>query len=61
MAENLDTTTPAAELISHVFASIAHSERRRIAERTREGLATARKRGRIGGRQQLWHQIKRQK
>ncbi|MFC6252853.1 recombinase family protein [Pseudophaeobacter arcticus] len=50
LAEDIDTTTPAGELIFHVFASIAHFERRRIAERTREGLEAARKRGRIGGR-----------
>lgn len=50
LAEDIDTTTPAGELIFHVFASIAQFERRRIAERTREGLAAARKRGRIGGR-----------
>jgi len=50
LAEDIDTTTPAGELIFHVFASIAHFERRRIAERIREGLAAARKRGRIGGR-----------
>lgn len=34
----------------HVFASIAQFERERISERTREGLESARKRGRIGGR-----------
>ena len=50
LAEDIDTTTPAGELIFHVFASIAHFERRRIAERTREGLFAARKHGRIGGR-----------
>ncbi len=50
LGEDIDTTTPAGELIFHVFASIAHFERRRIAERTLEGLAAARKRGRIGGR-----------
>ncbi|MCF6446201.1 recombinase family protein [Nereida sp. MMG024] len=37
LAEDIDTTTPAGELIFHVFASIAHFERRRIAERTLEG------------------------
>lgn len=50
LAEDIDTTTSAGRLIFHVFASIAQFERERIAERTKEGLAAARKRGRIGGR-----------
>jgi DNA invertase Pin-like site-specific DNA recombinase len=50
LAEDIDTTTPAGELIFHVFASIAHFERRRIAERTKEGLQAAKARGRVGGR-----------
>ncbi|MCP5074078.1 MAG: recombinase family protein [Rhodobacteraceae bacterium] len=37
-------------VVFHVFGSIAEFERERIAERTKEGLAAARKRGRVGGR-----------
>jgi DNA invertase Pin-like site-specific DNA recombinase len=50
LAEQIDTTTPAGRLAFHVFASIAQFERERIVERTKEGLAAARKRGRNGGR-----------
>jgi DNA invertase Pin-like site-specific DNA recombinase len=37
-------------LILHVFGAIAHFERRLIGERTRDGLAAAKARGRRPGR-----------
>ena len=50
LAESIDTTSPSGRLLFHVFGSIAEFERERIVERTKEGLAAARKRGRVGGR-----------
>ena len=41
------------ELVFHVFGAIAHFERRLISERTKDGLATARKHGRTPGRPPL--------
>ena len=43
----------AGEFVFHVFGAIAHFERRLIAERTRDGIAAARKRGRSPGRPPL--------
>ena len=48
--ENLDTTTPGGRLVFHVFAALAEFIRELIISGTREGLAAARQRGRIGGR-----------
>ncbi|ABD11730.1 site-specific recombinase, DNA invertase Pin [Frankia casuarinae] len=48
--ENLDTTTPGGRLVFHVFAALAEFIRELIVTGTREGLAAARERGRVGGR-----------
>ncbi|MFC7641906.1 recombinase family protein [Streptosporangium lutulentum] len=48
--ENLDTTTPGGRLVFHVFAALAEFIRELIISGTREGLAAARARGRVGGR-----------
>jgi DNA invertase Pin-like site-specific DNA recombinase len=50
LQERIDTTSAAGELICHVFAAIAHFERRLIAERTRDGLQAAAAKGRRPGR-----------
>jgi len=46
----IDTTTASGELIFNIFSSMAQFERRLIQERTQAGLASARARGRTGGR-----------
>jgi len=48
--QGIDTTTPGGKLLFHVMAAVAEFERDLIAERTRDGLAAARARGRKGGR-----------
>jgi DNA invertase Pin-like site-specific DNA recombinase len=49
-ADAIDTTTPAGRFFFHVMASLAQMERELLADRTRAGLAAAKKRGRVGGR-----------
>jgi DNA invertase Pin-like site-specific DNA recombinase len=53
ITDSIDTSTPAGRFFFHVMASLAQMERELIIERTRAGLATAKKQGRIGGRKRL--------
>ena len=53
LEERLDTSSAAGELVFHIFGAIAHFERRLISERTRDGIAAARERGRTPGRPPL--------
>jgi DNA invertase Pin-like site-specific DNA recombinase len=53
LEERIDTTSAAGELVFHVFGAIAHFERRLIAERTKDGIAAARARGKHPGRRPL--------
>ncbi len=46
----IDTTTAHGKMVFGVFAALAEFERELIIERTRAGLASARARGRLGGR-----------
>ncbi len=50
LEERLDTVSASGELVFHVFGAIAHFERRLIVERTRDGIAAARARGKRPGR-----------
>lgn len=53
LEEKIDTSSAAGELIFHVFGAIAHLERRLISERTKDGIAAARAKGKRPGRQPL--------
>lgn len=48
--ENIDTTTPMGKLLFGFFSALSEFERDLIVERTKAGLASARARGRKGGR-----------
>jgi len=50
LTEQMDTTTPHGELLFNLFGSLAQYERALIRERVAAGLASARRRGRTGGR-----------
>jgi DNA invertase Pin-like site-specific DNA recombinase len=50
VTEAIDTTTAQGVLVFHMFSALAEFERALIRERTRAGLAAAKRAGRIGGR-----------
>tara|TARA_R110001592_G_C13180977_1_gene750894 strand:+ start:89 stop:667 length:579 start_codon:yes stop_codon:yes gene_type:complete len=50
LTESIDTTTATGELVFGIFAAIAQFETNLISDRTKAGLESARKRGRVGGR-----------
>lgn len=50
LKENLNFSTPTGVMMSQLFTILAEYERNTIVLRVREGLASARARGRIGGR-----------
>ncbi|MEE4210130.1 MAG: recombinase family protein, partial [Parvularcula sp.] len=54
--EAIDTTTPGGRLTFHLFGALAEFERELIVERTRAGIAAARRRGvRLGRPRRLDH------
>ncbi len=58
LTEGIDTTSSAGRFFFHIMASLAQMERELTIERTRAGLATARKLGRIGGRRRIMTESK---
>ena len=53
LKDGIDTRTPAGRFTFVVLAAVAQLERDILIERTRDGLETARARGRVGGRPRL--------
>jgi DNA invertase Pin-like site-specific DNA recombinase len=50
LKQHIDTRTPTGRLVFHILGAIDEFQADLIAENTREGLAAARARGRVGGR-----------
>jgi DNA invertase Pin-like site-specific DNA recombinase len=50
LTEAIDTTTPAGRMMMQMVGAFAEFERAMLRERTKAGLDTARREGRIGGR-----------
>ena len=51
LTEKIDTSSATGRLVFHLFGALAEFERSLTRERTQAGLAAARARGRVGGRQ----------
>lgn len=51
--EGVDYSTIAGRLVTQVLASVAEMERGLISERTKAGLAAAKKKGKLGGRPEV--------
>jgi DNA invertase Pin-like site-specific DNA recombinase len=51
LKQGIDTTTPHGRLVFHILGAVDEFQRELIVEGTREGLAAARARGRVGGSQ----------
>ena len=54
LTESVDTITSGGKLFFHIFGALAEFERSVIRERTSAGLASAKARGRLGGRPPAW-------
>ncbi len=50
LTESINTTTPGGRMMMQIIGSFAEFERAMLRERTQNGLAAARKDGRVGGR-----------
>ena len=57
LEQGIDTTTPLGRLFFRFLAALAEFDREMIVEGTREGLASARSRGRTGGRPPALSQV----
>lgn len=58
VTDNIDTTSASGRFFFNIMASLAQMERELIVERTRAGLAVARKAGRVGGRRRVMTEAK---
>jgi DNA invertase Pin-like site-specific DNA recombinase len=59
LTDAINTTSAQGRLVFNLFASLAEFERELIRERTHAGLASARARGRVGGRRGLSEEAER--